>query len=87
MKRGPKPLAVLLIPKILHVLEEANCDLRAWTITVRLRELTGRKSLKWETVQKSLEKMTKEQIIFKYQDPTGIVTYSKHPIVRERVLF
>jgi len=37
MRRGPKPLGRLLIPKILQVLEEANCDLRVWTITVRLR--------------------------------------------------
>lgn len=87
MKRGPKPLGRLLIPKILQILEEANCDLRAWTITVKLRQLCDRQNLKWETVQKYLKQMVKEQIIFKYEDPSGAVTYSKNPIVREKVLF
>ena len=87
MKRGPKPLSRLLVPSILQVLEEARCDLRAWTITARLRQLTGRSSLKWETVHKYLEQMVKEQIIFRCEDSGGIVTYSKHPIVREKVLF
>jgi len=64
MKRGPKPLGRLLIPKILQVLEEANCDLRAWTITVRLGQLAGRPSLKWDTVHKYLEQMVREQMIF-----------------------
>jgi len=87
MKRGPRPLGRFLIPKILQVLDEANCDLRAWTITVRLRQLTGRPGLKWETVHKYLEQMVQEQMIFKYEDTNGIVTYSKNPIVREKVLF
>jgi Fe2+ or Zn2+ uptake regulation protein len=87
MKRGPKPLGRLLIPKILQVLEEAGCDLRAWTITLRLRRLSGRPGLKWETVHKYLEQMVQEHIIFTYEDPSGIVTYSKNPIVREKVLF
>jgi len=76
-----------LIPKILEVLEEARCDLRAWSITVRLRQLTGRSGLKWETVHKYLEQMVAEQVIFRYEDPSGIITYSKNPIVREKVLF
>ena len=87
MRRGPKPLGRLLIPKILEVLEEARCDLRAWSITVRLRQLTGRSGLKWETVHKYLEQMVAEQVIFRYEDPSGIITYSKNPIVREKVLF
>ena len=87
MKRGPKPLGMLLIPKILQILEETQCDLRAWTITVRLREQTGRQSLKWETVHKYLEQMVREQMIFRYEDSSCIVTYSKNPIVREKVLF
>jgi hypothetical protein len=68
-------------------LEEADSDVRAWTITVRLRELIDRPRLRWETVHKYLEQMTVEQIIFRYEDPTGIVTYSKKPIVRMKVLF
>lgn len=87
MKRGPKPLGRLLMPIILQILEEARCDLRAWTIAVRLRQLTGRSRLKWETVHKYLEQMVKEQMIFKYEDATGSVTYSKNQIVREKVLF
>jgi hypothetical protein len=87
MKRGPRPLGRLLIPKILQVLEEANCDLRAWTITVRLRQLAGRPCLKWETVHKYLQQMVSEQMIFKYDDSSGIVSYSKSPVVREKVLF
>jgi len=87
MKRGPKPLGRLLIPKILQILEDARCDLRAWTITIRLRQLTGRPNLKWETVHKYLEQMVREQMIFKYNDSNGIVTYSKSPTVREKVLF
>jgi len=87
MRRGPKPLGKLLIPKILHILEEAHCDLRGWTITVELRQLTGRQTLKWETVHEYLEQMVREQLIFRYEDSSGIVTYSKSPIVREKVLF
>jgi len=86
VKRGPRPLGRLLIPKILQILEEAGCDLRSWTITVRLRQLTRRLGLKWETVHKYLEQMVSEQMIFKYEDPSGIVTYSRSPIVREKVL-
>ena len=87
MKTGPKPIGRLLIPKILQVLEEAGCDHRTWTITVRLRELINRPRLRWETVHKYLEQMFAEQMIFRYEDPSGIVTYSKNPIVREKVLF
>ena len=87
MKRGAKPLGRLLIPKILQIPEEARCDLRAWNITVRLRQLIGRSNLKWETVHKYLEQLVMEQMIFKYEDPNGIITYSKNPIVREKVLF
>ena len=87
MKRGPRPIGRLIIPKILQVLEEANCDLRAWTITMRLRQSTERSSSKWETVHKYLEQMVREQMIFRYEDSSGIVTYSKNPIVREKVLF
>jgi hypothetical protein len=87
MKRGPKPLERILIPKILQILEEANYDLRAWTITVRVRQLSSKPNLKWETVQKYLEQMVKEQMIFRYEDTNGIVTYSKNQIVREKVLF
>jgi len=87
MKRGPKPLRRLLIPGILQTLEEAGSDMRAWTITVRLRQLTGRQKLKWETVHKYLEQMVHEQMIFRHEDPSGIVTYSKTPIIRERVIF
>ena len=87
MKRGPRPLGRLLIPRIMQVLEEACCDLRAWNITLRLRQSTGRPGLKWETVHKYLEHMVREQIIFRYEDSSGIVTYSKNPIVREKVLF
>jgi hypothetical protein len=87
MKTGPKPIGSLLVPKILQVLEEAGCDLRTWTITVRLRELLSRPRLRWETVHKYLEQMVQEQMIFRYEDPSGIVTYSKNPIVRAKVLF
>jgi phage gp36-like protein len=87
MKTGPKPIGRLLMPRILQVLEEACCDLRAWTITVRVRHLLNRPQLRWETTHKYLEKMAQEQMIFRYEDPTGIVTYSKNPIVREKVLF
>ena len=86
MKTGPKPIGSLLIPKILQVLEEAGCDLRTWTITVRLRHPLNRPQLRWETVHKYLEQMASDQIIFRYEG-SGIVTYSKNPIVRERVLF
>jgi Fe2+ or Zn2+ uptake regulation protein len=87
MKTGPKPIGALLIPKILQVLQQSGCDLRAWTITVRVRDLFNRPSLRWETVHKCLEQMVQEQMIFRYEDPTGIVTYSKNPILREKVLF
>ena len=87
MKTGPKPIGTLLIPKILQVLQEAGCDLRAWTITVRVRQLLNRPHLRWETVHKYLEQMVREQMIFRYEDSGGIVTYSKNPIVREKVLF
>lgn len=87
MKTGPRPIGSVMIPKILEVLQEAGSDLRTWTITVKLRQLLDRPSLRWETVHKYLEQMTQEQIIFRYQDPTGIVSYSKNPIVREKVLF
>jgi Fe2+ or Zn2+ uptake regulation protein len=87
MKTGPKPIGRLLIPRILHVLEEVGCNLRTWAITIRLRQLLNRPQLRWETVYKYLEQMVQEQIIFKYEDSSGIVTYSKNPIVREKVLF
>ena len=87
MRTGPKPISRLLTPKILQVLEEAGCDLRAWTITVRLRQTLNRPQLRWETVHKYLEQMVRDQMIFKYEDPSGLVTYSKNPIVREKVLF
>lgn len=87
MKTGPKPIERLLIPRILHVLGEASCDLRAWAITLRIRQMLNRPSLRWETVHKYLEQMVREQIIFRYEDQSGIVTYSKNPIVREKVLF
>ena len=87
MKTGPKPIGGMLIPNILQVLEEVGCDLRVWAITVRLRELLQRPRLRWETVHKYLEQMVAEQMVFRYEDPSGIVTYSKNPIVRERVLF
>ena len=87
MKTGPKPIGRLLVPKILQVMEETGCDLRAWTITIKLRQILNRPQLRWETVNKYLEQMVQEQMIFKYQDPSGIVTYSKYPIVREKVLF
>jgi hypothetical protein len=77
----------MLIPKIQQVLEEAGCDLRAWTITLRLRKLLQIPHLRWETVHKYLEQMVVEQMIFRYEDPSGIVTYSKNPIIREKVLF
>ena len=56
-------------------------------MTTRLRQLTGRPRLKWETAHKYLEQMVREQMIFKYEDSSGIVTYSKNPIIREKVLF
>jgi hypothetical protein len=87
MKTGPKPIGRLLMPKILQVLQEAGCDLRAWTITVSIRTILGRPQLRWETVHKYLEQMCQDQMIFRYEDPTEIVTYSKNPIVREKVLF
>ncbi len=87
MKTGPKPINKLLIPRIMEVLQEAGCDLRGWTITVRVRQLLNRPQLRWETVHKYLEQMVQEQMIFRYEDPTGIVTYSKNPIVRQKVLF
>jgi hypothetical protein len=80
MKTGPKPIGRLLIPKILQVLEEAGCHQRTWTITVRLRELLNRPQLRWETAHKYLKQMVQEQMIFTYQDPSGIVTYSKNPL-------
>jgi Fe2+ or Zn2+ uptake regulation protein len=87
MKTGPKPIGRLLIPSILEVLQEAGCDLRTWTITVRVRQIIDRPQLRWETVNKYLEQMVQDQMIFKYEDPSGVVTYSKNPIVREKVLF
>ena len=87
MKTGPKPIDRILVPKILQVLLDDGCDLRAWTITVRVRQGLNRPKLRWETVHEYLEKMVQEQMIFRYEDPTGIVTYSKNPIVREKVLF
>jgi Fe2+ or Zn2+ uptake regulation protein len=87
MKTGPKPIDRLLIPSILQILEQSRGDLRTWTITVRLRELMIRPQLRWETVHKYLEQMTVEQMIFRYEDPSGIVTYSRNPILREKVLF
>jgi len=87
MKTGPKPIGRLLIPKILQVLEEAGCDLRTWTVTVRVRQMLNRPQLRWESVHKYLEQMVQEQMIFRYEDSSGIVTYSKNPIVREKVLF
>jgi hypothetical protein len=87
MKTGPKPIGTLLIPKILQVLQEEGCDLRAWTIAVRVRQLLNRSHLRWETVHKYLEQMVQERMIFRYEDPTGIVTYSKNPIIRDKVLF
>jgi hypothetical protein len=77
----------ILVPRILQVLQEADCDCRTWTITVRLRQMLSMPQLTWDTVQKYLEHMVKEQMIFRYEDPLGIVTYSKNPIVREKVLF
>jgi len=87
MKTGPEPIGRLLIPKILQVLEEAGCDLRTWTITTRVQQLLNRPHLRWETAHKYLEQMVQEQMIFRYEDPSGIITYSKNPILRERVLF
>jgi Fe2+ or Zn2+ uptake regulation protein len=87
MRTGPKPIGRLLIPSILQVLQEAGCDLRTWTITVRLRQVLSRPQLRWETVHKYLEQMVQDQMIFRYEDPSGLVTYSKNPIVREKVLF
>ena len=87
MKTGPKPIGGMLIPNILQVLEEAGADVRAWTVTVRLRKLLQTPHLRWETVHKYLEQMTAGQMIFRYEDPSGIVTYSKNPIIREKVLF
>ena len=87
MKTGPKPIGKILIPSILQVFDEAGSDLRAWTVTIRLREQLRRPCLRWETVHKYLEQMVQEQMIFRYEDPSGIVTYSKSQIVREKVLF
>jgi len=87
MKTGPKPIGRLLIPSILQVLEEAGCDLRTWAITIRVRQILNRPQLRWDTVDKYLEQMAQDQMIFRYEDPSGIVTYSKNPIVREKVLF
>jgi Fe2+ or Zn2+ uptake regulation protein len=87
MKTGPKPIRNIIVPRILQVLQEAGCDLRAWTITVRLRHLLNRPQLRWETVHKYLEQMVQDQMIFKCEDPSGLITYSKNPIVREKVLF
>ncbi|MGP8070938.1 MAG: hypothetical protein ACLP5V_13725 [Candidatus Bathyarchaeia archaeon] len=87
MKTGPKPIGGILIPNLLQVLEEAGTDLRAWTVTLRLRMLLQTPNLRWETVHKYLEQMAVEQVIFRYEDPSGIVTYSKNPIIREKVLF
>jgi len=87
MRTGPKPIGRLLMPKILQVLGECGCDLRTWTVAVRIRTILDRPHLRWETVHKYLEQMVQEQMIFRYEDPTGIVTYSKNPIVREKVLF
>jgi hypothetical protein len=75
-------IARLLIASILQVLQEAGCDLRTWTITVSLRQALNRPQLRWY-----LEQMVQEQMIFRYEDPAGIVTYSKDPIIREKVLF
>ena len=49
---------------------------------MRLTQILSRLHPRWETVHKYLE-----QMIFRYEDPSGIVTYSKNPIVREKVLF
>jgi len=87
MKTGPKPIGRLLIPSILHVLQEAGHDLRTWTVTVSLRQTLDRPKLRWETVHKYLEQMVQDQMLFKYEDPSGLVTYSKNPIVRDKVLF
>jgi len=87
MKTGPKPIGGLLIPGILEVLQDAGCDLRTWTITVRVRYVLKRPQLRWETVHKYLEQMVQEQMVFRYEDPLGLVTYSKNPIMREKVLF
>jgi len=87
MKTGPNPIGRLLIPKILEALVEAGCDLRIWAITTRVRQILNRPQLRWETVHKYLEQMVREQMIFRYEDPSSIVTYSKNPIVREKVLF
>ena len=87
MKTGPKPIGRLLIPSILEVLQEAGCDLRTWTMTVRLGQALNRPQLRWETVHKYLEQMVQDQMIFRYEDSSGIVTYSRNPIVREKVLF
>jgi hypothetical protein len=87
MRTGPKPIGRLLIPGILQILQEAGHDLRTWTITVRVRQFLDRPLLRWETVHKYLEQMVQEQMILRYEDKSGIVTYSKNPIVREKVLF
>jgi hypothetical protein len=47
----------------------------------------NRPQLRWETVHKYLGQMVQEQMVFRYEDSSGIVTYSKNPIVREKVLF
>jgi hypothetical protein len=87
MKTGPKPIGRLLIPTILQVLQESGHDLRTWTITIRLGQVLNRPQLRWETVHKYLEQMVRDQMIFRYEDPSGLVTYSKNPIVRDKVLF
>jgi Fe2+ or Zn2+ uptake regulation protein len=87
MKTGPKPIGRLLISTILQVLQEAGHDLRTWTITVRVRQVLNKPQLRWETVHKYLEQMVQDQMIFRYEDSSGIVTYSRNPIVREKVLF
>jgi len=87
MRTGPKPIGRLLIPSILQVLQEAGYDLRTWTITVTVRQVLNRPQLRWETVHKYLEQMVQDQMIFKYEDQSGIATYSKNPVVREKVLF
>lgn len=64
----------ILVPGILRVLQEAGCDLKAWTITVGLRHILNRPQLRWETVHKYLQQIVQDQVIFRYEDPSGIVT-------------
>jgi hypothetical protein len=47
----------------------------------------NRPKLRSETVHEYLEQMVQEQMTFRYEDPSGVVTYSKNPIVRQKVLF